>query len=86
MKKVTKFFKALANDRRIEILKLLHEKNDEMTVGEISKQISLSFKSTSKHLLILENVNLVKRRQEGAEVFYSLNKEIVEKLFSLLDF
>jgi DNA-binding transcriptional ArsR family regulator len=86
MKKATKFFKALANDRRLEILKLLKDKKGEMIVGEISNRIHLSYKSTSKHLLVLENVGLIKRRQRRLEVFYSLNQETAEKPVVPVDF
>lgn len=85
MKKATKFFKALANNRRLEILKLLKNQKGALTVSEISQRIILSFKSTSKHLLILEGVDLVKRQQEGLEVFYSLNPIVAQGPLSLVD-
>ena len=48
-KKKIKILKALANEKRMEILDLL-EKNKDLCVFDIAKQIHLHFKSTSKHL------------------------------------
>ena len=44
--------KALANRRRLGILRVLKQ-NREATVGDIAAEIRLSFRSTSKHLGVL---------------------------------
>ena len=72
IKDSVKIFKALANERRFLILKYLLTRK-ELTVGEISKLISLSFKSTSRHLSVLVGANLVKARQIDLNRFYSIN-------------
>lgn len=71
-KELSKIFKALGNERRLLIIKYLFQ-NKELTVGQISGFIRLSFKATSKHLLILSNVGLVSMRQISLNRFYSLN-------------
>ena len=71
---LTKSFKAVANERRVRILRMLF-KEGEMSVSQISRRINLSFKSTSRHLLRLEDVGLVKRRQDSLWVYYSINRE-----------
>lgn len=83
VKKLTKTFKALANERRLRILRYLM-KEREASVGEISKEINLSFKSTSRHLLILENADLVNHRQEALYIFYFINPEAPKKFLNLL--
>ncbi len=83
VKKLTKIFKALANERRLRILKYLM-RGEEASVGEISKEISLSFKSTSRHLLILENADLVGHKQEALYIFYFINSEAPKKFLNLL--
>ena len=71
---LTKSLKAVANERRVSILKMLF-KEGEMNVSQSSQRINLSFKSTSRHLLRLEDVGLVKRRQDSLWVYYSINRE-----------
>jgi len=72
MKELEKILKALANHRRLMILKLLKE-NKELTVGDISEKIKLSFKSTSRHLSVLLSAEMVQREQRKIEMYYSLN-------------
>ena len=71
MKNLEKIFKALANRRRLSIIKLL-AKNKELPVAEIAERINLSFTSTSKHLRILHQLDILDRRQESLVVYYRL--------------
>lgn len=71
-KELVKIFKALGNERRFLILKYLFSKN-ELTVGKISELIDLSFKSSSRHLSVLMNADLVKVKQVNINRFYSIN-------------
>lgn len=84
MEKLTRLFKALANDRRIAILRLLSQ-DRALTMTAIAKRINLSFRSTSKHLLLLENVGMLARRQQGLKVYYSLSDKFKRELRHLLD-
>lgn len=77
MKNLERLLKALANRRRIEILRYL-SKHERVTVGVVSEYLKLSFKSTSKHLNILKSVDVVEREQLGLSVFYSLIKPAQE--------
>ena len=71
MRDYEKLFKALANRRRLQIIKYLKTEK-EATVGEVAGYLKLSFKSTSKHLLILMHVGIVEKDQRGLSAFYSL--------------
>ena len=71
--KSVRIFKALANQRRLEILRILLSKK-KYNVLDISDKLELSFKSTSKHLQILENIDLVECKREGRSSFYSIRK------------
>lgn len=71
MKELTNIFKALANERRLRILKLLLAER-ELTVSEISERINLSYKSTSKHLIQLERAGFLKNRMVSLNVYYSI--------------
>lgn len=73
MKKLERILKALANRRRLAILKYLKD-HKEASVGEIASAIKLSFKATSKHLAILAAVDLVEREQRSLQMFYRLSK------------
>jgi ArsR family transcriptional regulator len=67
--KQSRFFKALADETRLRILKLLEVK--EMCVCEVMVALNLKQPTTSHHLGILENAGLVKGRRHGKWVFYS---------------
>lgn len=66
-----KLYKALANRRRIAIVRYL--KSGSATVGEIAKSIKLSIKSTSRHLQVLLGAKFVVSEQHGLYVHYSLD-------------
>ena len=83
MKQLTKNFKALANERRLKILKLLLTKG-KLTVGEISDGINLSFRSTSKHLKILGNVGFVEWEQMGTNIYYSVSSVLPAEITKLI--
>ena len=76
-KKESRFFKALADENRIRILKLLMLR--EMCVCEIMVALNLTQPTASHHLGILEKEGVVKRRKEGKWVYYAIaNLEILE--------
>ncbi|OGI69444.1 hypothetical protein A3A09_01025 [Candidatus Nomurabacteria bacterium RIFCSPLOWO2_01_FULL_42_20] len=75
MREFEKILKALANKRRLEILKYLKSKK-EANVGSIAEKIKLSFKSTSRHLAILLAVDILTKEQRSLEAFYSISPEL----------
>lgn len=75
MKNTEQVLKALANKRRLAILKFL-KKEKSGTVGEIAEAIGLSFKSTSRHLAILYAGNILDREQKSREMWYSIPSKI----------
>jgi len=83
LKQLTKNFKALGNERRLKILKLLL-KEDKLAVGEISDRINLSFRSTSKHLKVLENVGLVEWEQVSTNIYYFMSSDIPAEFLKLI--
>jgi len=83
--KQSRFFKALADETRLRIVKLLQVR--EMCVCEVMVALGLTQPTASHHLGLLENVGLVKDRKEGKWVFYSLaDPKLVENMhkFDLL--
>lgn len=71
MKELEKTLKALANKRRLTIVKYLKD-NREASVAEIASAIKLSFKATSKHLRILAAADIVESEQRSLQAFYWL--------------
>lgn len=74
MKGFEEILKALANRRRLNILKFIRTKR-ECSVSEIAAHLRLSFKATSRHISILHRADLVEREQRSTLAFYSLNSE-----------
>ena len=63
--------KALANRRRLSIVKFLHTKGP-ASVGDVAGHIRLSFAATSRHLRALAGADLVESEQVNTTVNYSL--------------
>ena len=81
-KKESNFFKALADETRLRILKLLEVR--EMCVCEIMVALNLTQPTASHHLALLENAGLIKDRKEGKWVFYSIaDPQLLKKLHAL---
>ena len=81
-KKESNFFKALADETRLRILKLLEVR--EMCVCEIMIGLDLTQPTASHHLTLLENTGLVKDRKEGKWVFYSIvDSQLLKELHAL---
>ena len=70
VKMESRFFKALADETRIKILKLLSLRR--MCVCEIMVALDLTQPTASHHLRILENVGIVKDERKGKWIFYSI--------------
>ncbi len=62
--------KALANERRLQVLCLLA--GGERSVGEINALLELSQSALSQHLAVLREEGLVATRREAQSIFYSL--------------
>jgi len=75
---MSKAFKALSDETRREILKLLNEKD--MSAGEISDHFDMSKPSISKHLDILRESGLISSEKKGQFVIYSINTSIIQEV------
>jgi DNA-binding transcriptional ArsR family regulator len=74
--------KAMANERRLQILCILH--NQELSVGELCAQLELSQSALSQHLAWLRRDGLVNTRKEAQTVYYTLSSEEVKAMIELL--
>ena len=75
MKNYERTLKALANRRRLAILRYLGREK-EARVGAIAAAIKLSFKATSRHLQQLSAADIVERDQRGLDVWYRVGKKL----------
>jgi len=72
MKRETSIFKALSDETRLRIMKLLLKK--ELCVCEIEAALNLPQSKVSRHLTVLRSVGLVEDRRDGTWIFYSFFK------------
>lgn len=78
--------KALANKRRLAIISLLYKKGKK-NVGQIAESIRLSFRSTSRHLSVLANADILEKEQKSKQSFYSIHQnthELIEHILKIL--
>jgi len=87
IKSWVKIFKALGNEGRLKIMKLLLD-GRERTVTEIKEAIDISLKATSKHLIILDNLGFVESSGKQSHVYYKIDlaahpkiQEFLKKIF-----
>jgi DNA-binding transcriptional ArsR family regulator len=83
LKLLTKKFKALGNERRLRIIEEL-TKYKRLSVGEISDKINLSFRSTSRHLRLLENADFISCEHVGINMYYFISPEAPKEFLNLI--
>jgi len=71
MKKQARFFKALADETRLQILWLLLGE-EELCVCDFMRALGITQSKASRHLRYLFNVGLVSDRREGAWMYYRM--------------
>lgn len=69
--KVVASFKALGDPIRVTVLELL--RNQELCVCDLCEHIGIAQSKLSFHLKILREAGLIRGRQEGRWIYYSLN-------------
>jgi len=73
MREIANIFKALSDDTRLRVIKLLQER--ELCVCELMQVLAMSQPRISRHMSVLKNAGLVEDRREGKWVYYSLRNE-----------
>lgn len=75
------FYKALSDSTRIKIINLLDD--NELCVCDISVLLNMTKSAVSHQLKNLKEMNLIKCRKSGKEVFYSLADRHVKEVFEI---
>ena len=78
-RQLTKVFKALSDNTRIDILRHV-TKEDEIACQELMKRFPLSQPTMSHHFNKLVNAGILNNRRDGVLWFYTVNTDYLSKL------
>lgn len=73
-------FKALGDPTRLRILALLF--NDERTVSDLADHLAVSQSAVSHQLRLLRNLDIVRHRKDGREVYYTLADDHIRDIYT----
>lgn len=76
-KEAAELFKILSVDKRIEIIELL--KKEPTSVNAMAGALGITQSAVSQHLRVLKAAGLVRDERQGYWIYYSLNREALEK-------
>jgi len=78
LKSMAEIFKALGDEKRLKIIKMLGSNADEVfCVSDVAKQLEISQPATSQHIKILKNIGILEENRRGFRVFYTINLEVL---------
>lgn len=75
-----KIFKALAEVKRIEILRYLYHDKNKHTCGDIEESLGMNKSNRSYHLKILGEAGLIDVKRHGQYKFITINEDIFHEL------
>ena len=75
-------FRALGEPMRLRILQSLE--SGEMAVSALTAAVGSTQPNVSKHLRVLQDAGLVKRRQQGTAIYYSIADAMVFELCEMI--
>jgi DNA-binding transcriptional ArsR family regulator len=75
-------FRAMGEPLRLRMLQELE--SGELNVSAIAERVESTQPNVSKHLKILQDAGLVRRRQQGTTVYYSIADEMVFELCEMI--
>ena len=82
MTDIARMFKALGDDNRLFIFRMISD--EEICACKILEQLHISQPTLSRHMKVLVDSGLVKARKDAQWMRYSLNEEAVRELESFL--
>lgn len=72
IKDTAEIFKAMGEETRLKIIKLIASKGNQLCVGAIANRLGVSQPAVSQHLKVLKNAGLLEAVREGYHVHYKL--------------
>lgn len=89
MNEIVDIFKAIAQETRLRIIRLLLEYKEDLCVCELASVLNLPQYSISRHLNVLRKAGLVEGRRDGAWMYYSISSmkdQFKQKLIETINF
>jgi len=83
LEKAANMLKAIAHPVRISILNLL-QNGERLTVSEIHAQLNIEQSTTSHHLGILKDKDVLANKREGKNTYYFLKHDELSKLIECI--
>ncbi|HSQ89828.1 winged helix-turn-helix domain-containing protein [Romboutsia sp.] len=83
MKNLSKIFKALSDETRLNILILISKRN--ICQKGISKYLGISDSAVSQHVKVLKEAQIIYGYKEGYYVLYHINKDIFDKCINFIN-
>ena len=83
LKKADLIIRALNHKLRLQIIRLLHDK-DELTVTEIYVKLRLEQSVASQHLAILRKAGFVNTLRDGKFIYYSVNYDRLDQVHNFV--
>ncbi|MCP4163737.1 MAG: winged helix-turn-helix transcriptional regulator [Deltaproteobacteria bacterium] len=65
-------FKALSDETRLKIIKIMAARGNNLCVGAIASMLGVSQPAVSQHLKVLKNAGLVEANRDGFHVHYTI--------------
>jgi len=78
-----KIYKALGNENRIKIIKMLHSSH-KLSVTEIQHKLGISYRWVSINLNNLKRVGIVESEGKQGRVFYYLNPSLSQAIHNTI--
>ncbi len=75
-------FRAMGEELRLRILQQLEA--GERSVSALAESLSATQPNVSKHLRVLQDAGLVRRRQQGTSAYYSIADSMVFELCDMI--
>ncbi|MCU1682499.1 MAG: arsR [Amycolatopsis sp.] len=79
------WFRALADPTRVQILNLLAESGDAMSVGQVVERVAVGQSTVSAHLKVLTEARFVLVEPRGTARLYRINQRCVDCFPSAAD-
>ncbi|MBA1433899.1 ArsR/SmtB family transcription factor [Bombilactobacillus bombi] len=73
-------FKALADEARLTIVRILNSQDKEWSCGEIGESLDINKSTVSYHFKILREAGLTTTRKSGQNRFVYLNRNFIEEI------
>lgn len=78
-----RFLRGLADNTRLKIIESLEDR--ERTVSQLVEEVGSSQSNISAHLRLLKSTGIVKSRNEGKYVYYSLRDHTIREFLCKLE-